>query len=239
MPSIQWNKQTWDSEESWADGEDGWTFHADACNQPYPAWKQSVVDQFLAPYLGPDVDVLELGPGHGRWSEYMVGHARSVCLVDVSERCINECRHRFGDHPEVTFQVNDGRTLPVADRSVNLVWTFGTFVHIDPQDIQSYMGEVGRVLRPGGRFVIHHAGISGWTRRKSLLMGFRSDMTAERFAEIVLQNHLVLDSQWRRWGANDRFGLAYDDVITIGRSPRGHRRASSSTALAFLHPGSG
>jgi len=231
MPSIKWNKETWSRDESWHGGEASWAFHADSCNQPYPEWKQSVVDQFLTPYLSPDVDVLEVGPGHGRWSEHIVGHARSVSLVDVSGSCINECRRRFGGHPEVFFHVNDGRTLPIPDRSVDLVWTFASFVHVDPQDIESYMGEVGRVLRPGGRFVIHHAGIVGWTRRKGLLMGYRSDMSAERFAEMISRHHLLLDSQWRRWGEDDRFGLAYGDVISIGRSPGGPSLVSPTPGL--------
>ena len=89
-----------------------------------PSW-----DTYLQPFLSPDVDALEVGPGYGRWTEFMVGCARSLTLVDVGSTCIEACRHRFGDElPAEAFVVNDGRSLPVVDSSLDLVWSFGTFV---------------------------------------------------------------------------------------------------------------
>ena len=240
MASIQSNINTYNDPRTWNRCGDTWTFHAENCHQPYDTWKRSVVDTFLDPYLSPDVDALEIGPGYGRWSEFMVGRTRSLVLVDISTNCIDACRQRFGDElPEESFAVNDGRTLDVPDDSLDLIWSFGTFVHIDEPDLSAYMAECGRALRPGGRFVIHHAGWSDWSLRFSPItrpfgragnfvqhralavgrwtrVGGRAPMSAERFRRIAGRYGLIVDGQTSSWGEAHEFGVAYRDVISVG-----------------------
>jgi SAM-dependent methyltransferase len=240
MASITSNRNTYDDPRTWNRRGDSWTFHADSCHQPYEVWKRSLVETFLDPFLGPDVDVLEVGPGYGRWTEYMVGHSHSLTLVDVSTTCIEACQMRFGgDLPSESFRVNDGRSLPLDDGTVDLVWSFATFVHIDEPDVDAYLAECRRVLRPGGRFVIHHAGWSDWSLNLTPLTrlfgrpghflqhrvlaagrwsraGGRAPMSAPRFARMATGHGFVIDHQGDRWGADQQFGVAYRDVITVG-----------------------
>ncbi len=238
MGSIAWNRQTWENPGNWPSDGDGWTFHARWSSSPYETWKASVVDWFLHPYVSPEADVVEIGPGHGRWSEYFVGHARSVTLVDVSASCIEACRERLGERPEVHMLLNDGRSLSLHSASADLIWSFGTFVHIDAQDIDAYLAEFKRVLRPGGRFVVHH---SGWrelgrhlkpltsrlgsagahlqirlSQGQSGGTGGRSEMSAPWFSRLATRHGLSVDYQARTWGERRSHGLAYRDVITVG-----------------------
>ena len=168
--SIRWNRLMWGNPEIWTLGGDGWDFHARYCGQPYEAWKDSVVKEFLMPHLAPGIDVLEIGPGQGRWSRYMVENARTLALVDLSANCISVCRRRFADcdGAKLSFFVNDGSSIPLGDSSIDLVWSFGTFVHIELPEIDLYLGEIARVLRPGGMFVIHHADQSEGQRERGL-----------------------------------------------------------------------
>jgi SAM-dependent methyltransferase len=240
MASIQSNRNTYNDPRTWNRCGDTWTFHAENCNQPYDTWKRSVVDTFLDPYLGPNIDALEVGPGYGRWSEFMVGQTRTLKLVDISVICIDACRERFGDDlPDDSFIVSDGRTLPVPDESLDLVWSFGTFVHVDEPDVAAYLSECGRVLRPGGRFVIHHAGWSDWTlhfvpmtrpfgragkfvQHRALAVGRwsrvggRAPMTADRFRRIASRHDLIVEKQVSSWGDDNEFSIAFRDVISIG-----------------------
>jgi SAM-dependent methyltransferase len=218
MGSIRWNRIMWGNPDNWTDGGDGWDFHARSGGHLYDDWKHSVVKEFLAPYLGPERDVVEIGPGQGRWSEYIVENARTVTLVDLSANCIEECRRRFAPvgRSTVSFFVNDGVTLPVVDSSVDLIWSFGTFVHIEIPEIDRYLAEMRRVLRPGGRFVIHHAGrLEGHDR--SADSGLRSQVSAAAFSTLTAANELVLDQQIRRWGPQCEYGLAFGDVVSLGR----------------------
>jgi SAM-dependent methyltransferase len=243
LGSIAWNEKTFGNPEEWALNGDKWTFHAEFSGQPYEKWKQSLVIRFLDPYLGPDVDVLEVAPGYGRWTEFMVGHSRSLVLVDLVANSIDVCRERFGSHPEVSFIANDGRSLPVASESVDLIWSFGGFVHIDPKDVDSYLAEIRRVLRPGGRYVIHHSGWPEWSRRlvpvtrhlgrpgrilqRRLARSvggtatWRVAMSPKLFASMAAKHDLCVDEQIRVWGEENEFGLAFGDMISLGsRRPR-------------------
>lgn len=230
MGSIRWNRLTWGNLDNWRDGGDAWDFHATFCRQPYESWKDSVVKEFLTPYLGPGVDVVEIGPGQGRWSEPIIHNARTVALVDLSANCIGVCRRRFADagRSSVSFFVNDGVSLPVSEASVDLVWSFGTFVHIELAEIDRYLAEIHRVLRPGGTFVIHHAGLdheqrlaaeggsSIRTTGTSSVSGLRSDVSASQFAKLTVEHELLLGQQVRTWGHQGEYGLAFGDVVSIG-----------------------
>src|ERR1700728_515553 len=78
MGSIEWNRLMWGNIDNWSASGDCWDFHAKSCGQPYEDWKNSVVTEFVTPYLGPEVDVVEIGPGQGRWTQYIVAQARTV-----------------------------------------------------------------------------------------------------------------------------------------------------------------
>jgi SAM-dependent methyltransferase len=240
MASVTSNRSVYDDPGTWRSCGDSWTFHAEHCGQPYELWKSSVVDRFLTPFLGPDVDALEVGSGQGRWTEFMVGHTHSLTLVDVSSTCMEVCRERFGHElSEEAFVVNDGRSLPVGDSSLDLVWSFGTFVHIDEPEIDAYLAECQRVLRPGGRFVIHHAGWSDWSLRLLPLTrpfgqagrfvqhrllaigrwsraGGRAPMSAERFGRMAVEHGFAISHQVSSWGDRRQFGVGFRDVITVG-----------------------
>lgn len=217
---------------------------AEHCRVPYEVWKQRLIEHFVLPYAH-DADVLEIAPGHGRWSETLVRVARTVILVDLSPSCIAACRERFAGYPSVTYHVNDGVSLPaVDDESVDFVWSFDSFVHMDPLVIDSYLAECARVLRPGGHVVLHHADKRRWslalapyTRRlgmpgrviQRLLSqgrlrdgGNRSDVSRTHIAEMAGRHGLHVDDQTREWGAGCDVAK-YRDCLTL--ASRNRRRA--------------
>ncbi len=238
MGSIRWNRLTWGNPDNWTLSGDGWDFHARCSGRLYEEWKASVVEEFLTPYLGPDVDAVEIGPGQGRWSEFIVRNSRTVALVDLSANCIDACRQRFADADpsKVSFYVNDGAPFPMGDSSVDLVWSFGTFVHIEIGEIDHYLGEIRRVLRPGGTFVIHHPGVGGEGHdgrvghstaafstadatsesMDALGAGLRSDVSAGQVATLIAQHDLVLTQQMSMWGLYGEYRLAFGDAISVG-----------------------
>ncbi len=244
MPSVEWNKQAWDSTHGWESDGDEWSGLAAHCGQPYEAWKKALIDTFMLPNISSESDVLEIAPGHGRWTETLVPAARSVTLVDLSPTCIDVCRERFADAKNVTYHVNDGRSLPmVSDRSIDFAWSFDSFVHIEIDVIDAYLGEFARVLRPGGRFVLHHADKRDWslslvpvTRRlgqpgrvvqrvasqgRLRDSGNRANVSAELVARAAEAHGLRIERQTDRWGPSGEFTVTkYRDTITVGALPR-------------------
>lgn len=145
--------------------------------------------------------IVEIGPGAGRFSEVLAERAQRLVLVDVTDEALRRSAERLGERPGVEYVRTDGASLPgVESASVDVVWSFEAFVHMQPVDVAAYVGELARVLRPGGTAVIHHAG----RRDRS---GWRAPMSAELFARLARDRGLTVASQ-RTWGT-------YDDVISV------------------------
>ena len=71
---------------------------------------------------------------------------------------------------------------------------------MQPVDVAAYVGEIARVLRPGGRAVIHHS--ARHDRR-----GWRAPMSAALFARLARDRGLEVESQ-EPWGS-------YADVVSV------------------------
>jgi SAM-dependent methyltransferase len=115
-----------------------------------------VVDRYIRPYVNPKATVLEIGSGGGRWTRYLVSAAR-VVAVDINAEFFEPLRGMFPDAKFEFYQPTGFDLEPVASDSVDFVFSFGTFVHIEPDGIRQYLAEIKRVLKPGGTAAIQYA----------------------------------------------------------------------------------
>lgn len=201
------NKLIWEDWD-WSQGGDEWT--------PSSDWKQAVVSKFIDPNFRSSDRVLEIGPGAGRWTEYLIPRVASLIGVDISETCVAECRRKFSGKLNVEFQTGSGRDLAgVPDGSIDRIWSFDVFVHINQTEFSAYAREFARVLKSGGLGIIHH-GASGGSGG-----GWRSDVTTEQASSLLQAAGLIVASQITEWedaGKTFEAGL-YSDVITTFRKP--------------------
>lgn len=77
--------------------------------------------------------------------------AKLVC-VDVSARSREIARERFGQ--DLDYRLIESGRLPMGDAEVDLVFAACVFHHIDASMHVALLGELARVLRPGGRIVV-------------------------------------------------------------------------------------
>jgi SAM-dependent methyltransferase len=197
--------------DSWAWGNDGgekWTESG--------PWKDSVIEEVLRPRVPMGSDVLEIGPGAGRWTEVLTEIAGSLTLVDISSRCIEICRDKFGKLDHVSFHVTSGSDLSfISDAQIDVIWSFDVFVHLAVTDIEGYVSEFARVLKPSGKAILHHAGGGG------VHGGWRSALTNAEFREIAVRNGFDIDEQFDTWGDSGEFAVPeQQDVISVIRKPR-------------------
>ena len=105
--------------------------------------------------------VLELACGHGRHAAKFSDQAQTVILVDINIANIEYCRERFKQSPKFRFALTDGHSLDsVQDRECSAILSYDAMVHFDSDVVRAYLEEMSRVLKPGGRALIHHSNYS-------------------------------------------------------------------------------
>ena len=208
--SADENDRRW-SGWDWSGKGEEWTLSA--------AWKQALIDEVLIPLIPAGSSVLEIGPGGGRWTEHLLARADRLTLVDVSARPLELCRERFAaDLARIDFVRSSGGDMPgVAAGSIEAVWSFDVLVHVAPSDLAGYLGEIARVLVPGGVAVLHH---SDGRNRGELpsRAGWRAPMSRRLLAKLAAERGLRVERQFDAWGPGGAHDLrAFGDAITVCR----------------------
>jgi len=141
-------------------------------------------DHFVIPYVNPSDTALEIGPGGGRWTQYLLGFQK-LYVVDYYEQLLAELRKNF-NKPNMIFVKNNGDDFPgVPDKAIDYLFCFGTFVHLEVDLIDRYLANIRRVLKPGGSAVIQYSDKTKILARDNT--GF-SDNTPDRMRQLVENN---------------------------------------------------
>jgi len=53
--------------------------------------------------------------------------------------------------------ITDGALSFIENNSVDYIWSYDVFVHINPTDVEKYIIEFSRILKPHGYGIIHHS----------------------------------------------------------------------------------
>ena len=105
--------------------------------------------------------MLDAGCGVGYGSAYLAEVASRVVGVDVSEEAIAYAQQRYRG-PNVEFVVGDLTALEFDAASFDAVCSFETIEHVE--DVERYLGQIARVLRPEGIFVVSTPRVDATTR---------------------------------------------------------------------------
>jgi SAM-dependent methyltransferase len=196
------NKEIWEAWD-WSAAGDEWSQSTE--------WKQSLIRCILDPMIPAQSSILEIGPGAGRWTEALLERASAYLGIDISSTCIAHCRARFAGNSHARFLVGSGRDLAAApDSSVDALWSFDVFVHINRAEVDDYAREFRRVLKPGGIGIIHHGAVGGASG------GWRSNLTGADMTTILNQHGLNATMSIDHWtDGMTHYPLQYGDLITV------------------------
>jgi ubiquinone/menaquinone biosynthesis C-methylase UbiE len=203
LNSTAMNYEIW-SNWDWESGGEEWTQSAE--------WKNSLIKNILFKYTKTDGRILEVGPGAGRWTETLQLIASHLIAVDISDRCIEICKRKFAGCSNVEFVVNNGSDLRfIVDNSIDSIWSYDVFVHINVLEVEQYIKEFKRVLKVGGYAVIHHGQVGG------MRGGWQSNLTSELFRTIVEANGFRILAQIAKWQDGEQeFEIGpYGDIVTV------------------------
>jgi SAM-dependent methyltransferase len=191
------------------------------CGNLYqPMFKHGLTDYPIPTLRLPPGDgktLLDVGCHWGRWS---IGAARQgyrAVGIDPSLRGIASARgvaKKLG--ADASFVVSDGRHLPFADGTFDVVFSYGVFQHFAKPDVLESFDEIARVLKPGGSCLVQLANV--W--------GARSLMNQARERRFREQKHVFDIRYWtpkelrteleRRIGPTE---LSVDGFITLNPQP--------------------
>jgi 2-polyprenyl-3-methyl-5-hydroxy-6-metoxy-1,4-benzoquinol methylase len=226
VPSIGENLERWDRPD-WAHNEEGEKWSS--------LWGGSETQWFgslhfrLHSFL-PCRRILEIAPGHGRWTQYL----RSVCdelhVVDLSANCIEACRRRFAADSHIHYHVNDGSSLAMVPAGFDVIFSFDSLVHSEIDIIDAYLAQMAGLLAPDGVGFLHHSNMAEYMKRglshvpRPILEreGFNTIWRAESVdastvAALANEHGLaVIGQELVNWGAQGLYGAGlFTDCFSL------------------------
>jgi SAM-dependent methyltransferase len=175
--------------------------------------------------------MLDVGCGVGSFHPLLRGMVGRLSGIDVSSASIAQAR---ADNRDVDYRAFDGKSFPFDDSGFDLVTAICVMHHVAPAEWAHFIGEMRRVVRPGGLVcVIEHNPLNPLTRlavsrcefdRDAVLLGAgkaRKLMAAVGLREIGARYFLLLP--WEVKSARRVEGA-------LGNVPLGAQYAAFGTA---------
>jgi Methyltransferase domain len=209
MPNREWNYSFWNNVYDWPEAGEEWS-------EP---WGGSDMQWFstLLPRLHcflPARNLLEIAPGFGRWTNYLLDHAEKLILVDMSEKCLERCQARFSAQGHrIAYFYNDGFSLEfLPDNSIDFVFSFDSLVHAEYDVIDSYLSQLSKKMTADAVGFIHHSNIGMYEANTAPNPHSRAlTMSHQAFASLCDKYGLKCTSQeliyWRQDSFNDGFSV--------------------------------
>ena len=99
--------------------------------------------------------ILDIGTGRGMVAVEIASRGHGLTSIDISPEALQRAyiyARITGVSERIDFRLIDGADLPFEDESFNLVTMVNVLHHLD--SFEEMIGEVSRVLTPGGRMLI-------------------------------------------------------------------------------------
>lgn len=147
----------------------GWVFNNETGSQltlaDFVETGDKEVQRYMRQFgLGPErlatATLLEIGSGIGRMTAPLTHRCAAVVAADIDAAFLERCREtvgKFGRPDRLrTVHVDDGRTIRIEDRSVDVSFSYITLQHCERSDALSLTREALRVTRDGGTVILNY-----------------------------------------------------------------------------------
>lgn len=200
MDNIKLNAELWGKYYDWAGAGEEWS---EMWGGSRAQWLGSLYPRISA-FL-PTRSILEIAPGYGRWTQYLLSACKQYRGIDLSQECIDACRKRFDKAKHALFSTNDGVSLSaIDDSSIDFVFSFDSLVHASADVMSAYIAEILRVLRDNGTAFIHHSNFMEVGDQVDNTHGRGPDVSADTIRQaIVNAGGVVLIQEKINWGKSE------------------------------------
>jgi len=97
--------------------------------------------------------VLDIGCGFGHLSYLIAKEGNSVIGIDINRIHIQEAMQRYANVKDLAFKETKAVKLMFPNNSFDFVLSTSVFEHLHPDDVDTHLSEVYRVLKTGGKYI--------------------------------------------------------------------------------------
>lgn len=187
----------------------------------------------------PGARVVEVGCGTGRLTRMLLDAGMCVTATEGAAAMLDEARDQLGGPSDtLSLAVADARALPFGDDTFDAGvagWVFGHFTGWMPEtweaEVDRAVGELERVVRPGGDLVILETlgtGTDAAGPPHERLAAYYARLEAAGFAHAVLETDYQFDSPEH---AATVCGFFFGDALVARIRARGWARVPEWTGI--------
>ena len=130
-----------------------------------------LIEQYIYPYITKTSTVGEIGVGGGRIASKISSHVKKLYCFDISEPMLERAKNALSNYSNINYILLTEASLPESlSSSLDFIYSFDVFVHLDLHTIWKYFLEIRRILKPGGKAFLHTTNLKspkGWERFSS------------------------------------------------------------------------
>ena len=208
MPTLNENRRIWQQDYDWSNRGDEWS---EAWGGEDAQWYGAVLPRVHSFVTNPDGSakaqtILEIAPGFGRWTKYLIPLCQRLIVVDLASKCIEACRQRFKACSHIEYHQNDGKSLAVVpDAAIDFVFSMDSLVHADEEVMDAYMRQLASKLTPQGVAFLHHSNFGEFSALFGKIPDHnRSRTTARQIKGVAEAAGLrCLSQEFVNWGGTE------------------------------------
>ena len=200
MDNIKLNAELWGKYYDWAGAGEEWSEMWGGSRAQWMGTLYPRIGAFL-----PARSILEIAPGYGRWTQYLLSACKQYHGIDLSQECIDACKKRFDQAAHASFSINNGMSLSsINSSSIDFVFSFDSLVHATADVMCTYIVEILRILSNSGVAFIHH---SNWLEVGDEVAnnhGRGPDVSADMIRRVIVEaGGVVLIQEKINWGRSE------------------------------------
>ncbi len=119
--------------------------------------RQKLCEHIIQPYLLPQMTVVDFGCGPGILAREVAKHCKKVLAIDISYGAI-ACAKILKNAENINYiRINRNDLNIIDDCSVDLIYSFAVFQHMNDEKFQEKLEQFYNILKPNGKIICHLA----------------------------------------------------------------------------------
>jgi ubiquinone/menaquinone biosynthesis C-methylase UbiE len=150
-------------------------------------FRKAIANEVISKFVNSDDDVLEFGCGPGMIVAAVAPYCRWATGIDVSQTILRVAEELHRDVKNISFQQSSGLDLKVlSDQSFSFIYSTECIQHIDKVHAVTFFYEFYRILKHGGRLLVHFPDLTRQEECESWFEGTWKPQSVRSYSELTM-----------------------------------------------------